>query len=122
MILSKVDTKKVFGTIEPPPGSEFAKGSNPLGALLGTGINVFLIVAGIVALVYLLWGALDWITSEGDKEKVLKARQKIQNALIGLIVIFAALALFNLVVGTILGGKIIQPTPGGFEFNLPQLR
>ena len=122
MKLAAVDTKKIFGTIDPPPGSEFAKGSNPLGVLLGTGISLFLLVAGIVALIYLLWGAFDWITSAGDKEKLLKARHKIQNALIGLIVIFAALVIFNVVVGIVLGGRIIQPTPGGFQFNLPSDR
>src|SRR3990167_6845295 len=102
MKLAAVDTKKIFGTIDPPPGSEFAKGSNPLGVLLGTGISLFLVVAGIVALIYLLWGAFDWITSAGDKEKLMKARHKIQNALIGLIVIFAALVIFNVIVGLVL--------------------
>ncbi len=122
MILADVDTKKIFGTINAPPGSEFAKGSNPLGVLLGTGISLFLVVAGIVALIYLLWGALDWITSGGDKEKLLKARQKIQNAIIGLIIVFAALVLFNVVTGIVLGGRIIQPTNQGFQFAIPKAK
>ncbi|MBI2051796.1 hypothetical protein HYT33_03485 [Candidatus Roizmanbacteria bacterium] len=113
--------RDIFGNIKPPPGSEFATGPNPLGALLSTIINIFLLVSGIVALIYLLWGAFSWITSGGDKEKLLKAQGMIRNAIIGLIIVFAALVVFNVIVGTVLGGRIIQITPSGFQFNLPQI-
>ncbi len=53
----------------------------------------FFIVAGLIALLYLLLGAMAWITSGGNKESVDKAREKIQAAVVGLILIFAVLAL-----------------------------
>lgn len=56
-------------------------------------IRFFFIVAGLIAILYLLLGALGWITSGGNKESVDKAREKIQNALIGVILIFAVLAI-----------------------------
>lgn len=56
-------------------------------------IRFFFIVAGLIALIYLLLGALAWITSGGNKESVDKAREKIQAALVGLILIFVVLAL-----------------------------
>ena len=56
-------------------------------------IRFFFVLAGISALLYLLWGSLDWITSGGEKEKVEKARGKIMNALIGVIVIVATLSI-----------------------------
>ena len=56
-------------------------------------IRFFFLVAGLVALVYLLLGSLSWITSGGNKENVDKAREKIQSALIGLIILFFVLAL-----------------------------
>ncbi|GAB4218669.1 MAG: hypothetical protein Fur009_0650 [Candidatus Microgenomates bacterium] len=56
-------------------------------------IRMFFVVAGLVALLYLLLGALEWITSGGNKDNVDKARQKIQAALVGLILIFAVLAI-----------------------------
>jgi len=52
----------------------------------------FFILAGLIAILYLLLGALGWITSGGNKESVDKAREKIQAAVVGLIVIFAVLA------------------------------
>lgn len=60
-------------------------------------IRFFFIVAGLVAIIYLLLGALAWITSGGNKENVDKAREKIQNALIGVILIFAVLAIIGVV-------------------------
>jgi hypothetical protein len=65
-------------------------------------IRFFFIVAGLVALIFLLLGALGWITSGGNKESVDKAREKIQNALIGVILLFVILAIVG-VVENILG-------------------
>lgn len=56
-------------------------------------IRMFFAVAGIIALLYLLLGALAWITSGGNKESVEKARDKIQNAIVGLLLIVLVLAL-----------------------------
>lgn len=60
-------------------------------------IRGFFIVAGLVALLYLLMGALSWITSGGNKENVDKAREKIQAALIGVILVFVVLAIVGVV-------------------------
>lgn len=56
-------------------------------------LRFFFILSGLVALLYLLLGALAWITSGGNKESVDKAREKIQAAIIGLILIFVVLAI-----------------------------
>ena len=64
-----------------------------LSRLLSFMIKIFFSIAAIVALLYLLLGALSWITSGGSKEAVDKAQQKIQAAVIGLIVIAAVLAI-----------------------------
>ena len=60
-------------------------------------IRFFFLVAGLIALIYLLLGALGWITSGGNKENVDKAREKIQNALIGVILIFVVLAVVGVI-------------------------
>lgn len=64
-----------------------------LGDVLTFGIRIVFIVGGILALVYLLLGAISWITSGGDKDAVDKARNKITNALIGIILIAVVLAI-----------------------------
>jgi len=73
-------------------------------------IRLFFIVGGLVALLYLLMGALAWITSGGNKENVDKAREKIQAALIGVILIFIVLAIVGVVENILnLGLGITKP-------------
>lgn len=55
-------------------------------------IKLFFFIAGLAALIYLLLGAFGWVTSSGDKEAVKKAQDKIQAAVVGLIVIVLVLA------------------------------
>lgn len=64
-----------------------------LGDLLTFAIRAFFAIAGLAALFYLLRGALAWITSGGDKDSVAEARNRIQAAIIGLIMIVAVLAI-----------------------------
>lgn len=67
---------------------------NPsLGSVLSFAIQTLFTFAGLAALLYLILGALSWVTSGGDKEKVDKAQHKIQAAVIGLIVLVAVIAL-----------------------------
>jgi len=60
-------------------------------------IRGFFILAGLAAILYLLQGAFAWITSGGSKENVQKAQEKIQAAVLGLIIIFIVLSLVVLV-------------------------
>lgn len=60
-------------------------------------VRMFFIIAGLIAVVFLLLGALSWITSGGNKENVDKAREKIQAAVVGLILIFVVLALVAII-------------------------
>lgn len=76
-------------------------------------IRMFFVVAGLIALIYLLLGALAWITSGGNKENVDKAREKIQAALIGIILIFVVLA----IVGVF--ENILFPADSGLGITKP---
>ena len=73
-------------------------------------LRFLFIVGGLVAVLYLLLGALAWITSGGNKESVDKAREKIQAAVVGLVVMFAVLALMVVIENIFsLGLGISQP-------------
>jgi uncharacterized protein YacL len=71
------------------------------GANIGTTIQnvvTFLIVlAVIIALIYLLYGGIKWVTSAGDKEKVESARNHITAAIVGLIIVFLAVFIISIV-------------------------
>lgn len=113
----------LFGGISPPAAMNVG-GSDPvagLGKFIGFGINMFILIAGMFLILYLLWGAFDWIASSGEKEKIVKAQNKITNALIGIVLVFVVLTVFNLLAGNILG--IIRPNDsGGFDIKLPTLK
>ncbi|MBI2640988.1 hypothetical protein HYW87_00100 [Candidatus Roizmanbacteria bacterium] len=111
----------VFGKISPPPGGEtFVDPRAGLGKLIATGVRLFLIIAAFVMMLYLFQGAWDWIISGGEKERLEKARNKMSNAIIGMILIVIVFALFGVLTGNVLG--IMKFTEGvGWEFNLPTL-
>jgi hypothetical protein len=118
-VLAQADD--VFGKISPPAGIGILVGDPTvaLAKLFEIGIRLFIIIAGIFLIIYLLWGAYDWIVSGGEKEKIAKAQAKITNAVIGMFLIFVMLAVWGLITGNILG--IIKIGPNGIEFSLPTL-
>lgn len=69
----------------------------PFDQVLTFIIRMFFIISGLIAVLYLLLGAMAWITSGGNKESVDKAREKIQAALIGVILLFAVLAIIGVI-------------------------
>ena len=88
-------------------------GYGDIGPFITNVLQLSFIVAVILVLVFIIWGAFEWITSGGDKEAVGKARNKIINALIGLAVLAVAFALFRLA-GQFLGfdtSNLVIPTP-----------
>lgn len=112
------EVSDIFGKVKPPPGTEAIAGDpiEGIGKLLGLGIRLFITGAGILLLIYMLWGTLDWITSNGEKEKVSKAQNKITFALVGMLLVFVVLVVFGVVAGDILG--IIVNTPDGWQLKI----
>lgn len=90
------------------------QGFASLGNAISNFFTIALVVAIILVLVMLIIGAYEWITSGGDKEAVAKARNRIINALIGLVVLAVAFALARLA-GQITGFpdifNLVLPTP-----------
>lgn len=85
-----MDFSKNFGTISPPPALRQFIGADTTGAegiskLISNIIALFYSVAIIVLIFMLVWGAYDWLTSEGEKEKIQSAQRKIINAIVGII-------------------------------------
>jgi len=77
-----------------------------LGDLIGNAIRLIFFVAGLYALILLLLGAFEWISSGGDEKKLESARNKIMNAIIGLVVMVAVLTLVIILEQVVFGGKV----------------
>ena len=98
----------------------YEKSSNVYG-LAQTVINAFLAIIGVLLLIYLLYAGYHWMTAQGDEKKVDKAKETIQRAITGLIIIVAAYAISIFVVGRLEAGTLrggggttppaVSPTP-----------
>lgn len=60
-------------------------------------IIIVLVIAALVFLFMLILGGIRYITSGGDKGQTESARSQITAALIGLVIVFAAWAIINLI-------------------------
>ena len=60
----------IFGKISPPIKGLGGDPETIIGVAAGAGLKIFFVAAGITALIFLLRGSINWISSGGDKEKV----------------------------------------------------
>ncbi len=102
----------IFGKIEPPQSLKalFAPGVTPDQAItevLSKVIELIYIVAGIIFVLYILWGAIEFIYSEGQKEQVAEARRRIIYAIIGIVILSIAFVVLR-VLGQITGFKFFE--------------
>lgn len=86
--------------VPPPPGTAQA----PLPIALMFVVNAFLILASIVASIYIIIGGVRYITTGDNEQGQEKAKQTILYAVIGLIVIGLAAVIVNFTVGAVAGG------------------
>ncbi|MDD2225394.1 MAG: hypothetical protein PHP97_04530 [Candidatus Shapirobacteria bacterium] len=77
-----------------------------VNGMVSGAISLVLIVVSLVFFFILVIGGLKWITSGGDEKKVAAARAQITNALIGLVIVFAAWAIMKLI-GSLFGIDIL---------------
>jgi len=82
-----------FSIVAPPSYAQ------NFGQLMSFIMRLVLAVSALLVFVYLIWGAIDWITSGGDKGKTEQARQKIVSAVVGLIIVSSSYAILNLALG-----------------------
>lgn len=111
----------VFGTPVKPPGPTWTNPVEGISRIMVFSIRMALIIGVILVLFYLLWGAFDWITGGGDQDKLDKARQKMTNAVLGIVIMVAALGLFAAVAGDVLG-LIKRDAQGNWRFSLPTIQ
>lgn len=82
------------------PSLQFYQGTTTFQNLIGKIIDWVLILAGAIAVIYLVYGGILYITAGGDAEKATKGRTAVVNAIIGIVIIMLAILLVNWV-GTI---------------------
>jgi uncharacterized membrane protein len=95
-------------TINLNPGEGFERlGELTVPGIVSGAIRLILVVAALVAFVFLIIGGIRWVTSGGDKEKTARAQQTLTAALVGLVIVFASWAIIKLI-ETFFGIEILE--------------
>jgi len=79
-------------------------------------IGLVFIIGVLVFFFVFLFGAIQWISSGGDKATVEQARGRIVNAIIGLVLLFVTIALIK-IIESIFGVNILQINLGPLIIN-----
>lgn len=70
-------------------------------------VTFVLIIAALAFFFWLVLGGIRWITSGGDKAQTEQARNQITAALVGLVIVFSAWALIQ-ILGTFFGVDLLN--------------
>ena len=70
--------------------------ANTITTAIPNFLSILLVLAVILAIIFLVWGGVKWIMAGGDKAAIESARAMIIGAIVGLILAFAAFFIFNL--------------------------
>lgn len=86
---------------------------NPLGINTVPGlaervINGILGVVGAVALLYMVWGGVTWMTSGGNAERVKKGKDTVVWAVLGLALIFSSYVIVRFVIEVLNGAGELE--------------
>jgi type IV secretory pathway VirB2 component (pilin) len=72
-------------------------GNTTLEQIIGNVVKALLGIAGTLSLVMIILGGLKWMTSQGEVEKIKKAKGTITWAIIGLLVAFSSFTLVDFI-------------------------
>lgn len=90
----------IFGPITAPGPLAGFLARNPTGGgaisqFLSNGVTLIYSIAGVVLVFMILWGAFEWMTSGGDKEKMSSAQKRIISAIVGILLFAVAFAVIR---------------------------
>ncbi|MDD2822583.1 MAG: hypothetical protein PHQ59_00745 [Candidatus Daviesbacteria bacterium] len=106
--LLAANPSSVIGTITPPPGIKDLVdkgGAGGINSVLTSSIILIYQVAIVLFVFMIVFGALQWIISGGEKEKIAAAQGRITNAVIGLVILGLAWVIVS-VLGNFTGIKV----------------
>ena len=75
-------------------GPYTAVGWNSVSRIIGAGVGAALSLIGVIFLILMIYAGYNWMTARGEEEKVEKAKDTITRAIIGLIIVVGAYAIW----------------------------
>lgn len=105
---ANAETKKIYGKSSADCQQAATVVSNPdkcesddLNSVISVIINTIIFVIGMIAVVMIILGGINYATSQGDPNKVKKGKDTILYGIIGLVVALLAFAIVNFVLGAL---------------------
>lgn len=93
------DKCAIIGPIDPSTNQiDWARASGKIGLAV---VDILLRIAGLVSVVFVIFGGIKLTISEGEPEKFKQAKETVFNALIGLVIVLSATAAVNFVGNTL---------------------
>ena len=84
-----------------------------IGDILSAALQISLVIAGLIVLLMVIMGGIQYMTSGGDKEEAQAAQKRITAALVGLVIVVSAYAL-AVIIEKVFGVSIVT------GINLPE--
>ncbi len=109
---SLTDTQPGGATTKPVLPSLTVLSSGDFGPIIQNALQFVLIIAGALAVIYLIYGGILYITAGGDAEKATKGRTALINAVIGIVIIALAYVIVTWV-GNAIGAATTDGTRSG---------
>lgn len=92
---------------------EFGSGGTPkdIREIVIDIVNIFLTFLAIIFLVLIIWGGYEWMMAGGNEDKVSKAKDRIKNGIIGMVIILVAYSITNFVIE-----ELLDATTDSYDF------
>ncbi len=103
------ELRKNFDATSSSAGVTTTAGEGALPKLVGGFIKQAIGLLGIILVVLIIYAGFLWMTAAGNDEKVKKAKGILANAVIGMVLIFAAYAMTDFVIGALVKGTTGTP-------------
>ena len=83
----------LLGNVADKGGYKTETNASTVNTIIGTVIQAFLGILGVIFLILMIYAGYTWMTAHGDEQKVTKAKETITAAIIGLVIVIGAYAL-----------------------------
>lgn len=93
-------------------GAGYKSDGETLEGQIGNIIQIVLSFLGVIFLGLIIYAGFLWMTAQGDQAKVVKAKDIMERAVIGLVVVVSAYAISSYVLQSIINGQLKTETSG----------